>query len=68
MVLQVYELVSLNIGGIDGIYIPVPGSHVDSNCEAVREYLLRSLDVNVEASSRGSRVEVWVVRSEFAAE
>lgn len=43
-------------------------THVDANSEAVRVDLLRSLDVDVAASSWGAGVEVRVMRSQLATE
>jgi hypothetical protein len=43
-------------------------THVDANSEAVWHELLGRLDVNVTRGSRGSRVEVRVVRSKLATE
>jgi hypothetical protein len=43
-------------------------THMDTDSQAVRKKLLRSLDVNIPGSRGRSRVEVWVVRGEFTTE
>ena len=47
---------------------PVPCTHVDADSQAIRQQLLRSLDVDISACGRRCRVEVGVVRGEFATE
>ena len=44
----------------------VPCAHVDTDSEAVRQQLLRGLDVNVFGCRRGGGMEVRVVRSKLA--
>ena len=46
----------------------VPGAHVDADGEAVREQLLRRLDVDVASIRRRVGVEARVVRGELATE
>ena len=47
---------------------PVPCAHVDADGEAVREQLLRRLDVDVASSRWRVGVEARVVRGELATE
>ena len=46
----------------------VPCAHVNTDSEAVRQQLLRGLDVNVSGCRRGGRMEVRVMRSKLATE
>ena len=58
----------VDLGRVVRLRRTVPGTHVDTDSERVREELLRGPDVDVLAGGWGTGVEVRVVRGELTTE
>jgi len=60
--------VLMDFGLVIGLSRPVPGAHVNSDCEPGGQKLLGRLDVDIAGSGRRSWMEVRVVGGELATE